>query len=280
LADTQDKAVIENKRSKDHRSYANLAQAERVLDVLEAANRLPAITVQNISQDCGIPPSSVVRILETLCDKGFLKRVSRRDGYALTSKVRQLSAGFHGGPLVVEALKPFADKLTRDFLWPLSVATLDLDAMMVQYSSIPISPMAHTRSTLHKRLSLLTRAHGLAYLAACGSAERHRLVRLAVSAQLPEDKVVRNAREWRRLIKQGRARGYAIRVSEADPFTSTIAVPLVAEPGRVLATLGMTFFLRVVHRPQIDIYVDALKSAAANATERLRAYGRDGTSGA
>jgi len=252
------------------RSYANVILVERVLAVLQSINRLPTITVQAISRECDIPPSSVIRILETLCAEGFLVRVSRRGGYVLTSKVKLLSAGFHGSPLVVEVLRSYADELTRKHLWPLSVATLEHDAMVVQYSSIPLSPHAHVRTTLHKRLSLISRAHGLAYLAFCSSAERHRLVRMAVTARQPEDRVVSTASDWRRLVRQARKRGYAVRSPEVDPLTSTIAVPIMIEPRRVVATLGMTFFRSVVREPQVTSYASALKSVASVASERLR----------
>ncbi len=252
------------------RSYANLEQASRVLAVLEAANRLPAITVTAVARACAIPAPSVIRILETLCDEGYLVHVSRRGGYLLTSKVRRLSAGFHGTPQVVEVLRAHADALTRRNLWPHSVATLEHDAMVVQHTSIPLSPHAHVRTTLHKRLSLLSRAHGLAYLAFCGSAERHRLVRLAVSARRPEDRVVGDAAEWRRLVAKNRRRGYALRLSEADPLTCTVAVPVMAGPGRVAATLGMTFFRSVVREPQLAVHAAELGAAAEAAAAELR----------
>jgi IclR family mhp operon transcriptional activator len=252
------------------RSYENLILVERVLAVLESANRLPAITVRAISEDCNIPPSSVVRILETLCDQGYLVHVSRRGGYVLTSKVKRLSAGFHGTHLVVEVLKSFANDLTRQHLWPHSVATLEKDAMVVQYSSIPISPLGHVHSTLHKRLSLLDRAHGRAYLAFCSSAERHHLVRVAATAKRPDDCAVRSGRDWRRMIRQSRKCGFAMRMGEIDPFTGSIAVPIMIEQGRVIATLGMTFFRSVVREPQIASYAAALKNAATAASKRLR----------
>jgi IclR family mhp operon transcriptional activator len=172
--------------------------------------------------------------------------------------------------LVTEFLKSIADDLTRQHLWPHSVATLEKDAMVVQYSSIPISPLAHVRSTLHKRLSLVSRAHGLAYLAFCGSAERHRLARIAVSAEHPEDRVIGTGREWRRLIRQSRELGYAVRATNADPFTRSIAVPVMLEPGRVVATLGMTFFRNVVRGPEMASYAASLRTAASVASEHLR----------
>jgi IclR family mhp operon transcriptional activator len=263
-------AAASSSEAGQQRSYANVALVERVLAVLESANRLPAITVRAISDDCGIPPSSVVRILETLCDQGFLVHVSRRGGYVLTSKVKRLSSGFHGTHMVIEFLKSLADDLTRRHLWPHSVATFEKDAMVVQYSSIPLSPLSHVHSTLHKRLSMFSRAHGRAYLAFCSSVERHRLVRITASEKRPEDCIVRSGQEWRRLIQQSQRRGYALRIGEVDPFTGSLAVPITIAPGRVIATLGMTFFRSVVREPQIASYASALKSAAAMASDRLR----------
>lgn len=253
------------------RSYGNVALVQRVLAVLQAANVLSVITIKGISTSCGIPACSVVRIVETLCAEGFLVRLSRSAGYALSAKVRSLSSGYHGAPEVVEMLRGRVDALTRAHLWPFSVATLDRDAMVVQYTSLPISPLAHARTTLHKRLSLLSRAHGLAYMSACSSLERHFLARLAASAAREEDEAVGNARSWRRHLGLVRQRGYAVRLSTSDPFTQTIAVPIMVGPGRVVATLGATFFRRLVSDARRDALAAALTQAAATASARLRA---------
>jgi IclR family transcriptional regulator, mhp operon transcriptional activator len=264
--------MTERSSRAERRSYANVLVIERVLAVLQAVNKLPSITVKAISDECGIPASSVVRILETLCAKGFLLHVSRRGGYALTSRMCTLSAGYHGTPLVVELLRAHVDELTRFHLWPFSVATLDRDAMVVQYSSIPLSPFAHVRTTYHKRLSLLSRAHGLAYLSFCHRMERRHLVRMAVAAHNPDDRVITSGQCWRDLVRNTRRRGYALRATDVDSFTQTIAVPIVLEPGRVIATLGMTFFRSIVHETQYADYAAMLKVAAASAVERIRRH--------
>ena len=251
------------------RSYENVLLIQRVLAVLEHFNRQQVSTVRRISEECGIPPSSVVRILETLCVEGYLTHISRRGGYAVTSKIRSLSSGFHGSSWLVEVLKPWVEDLTRRHLWPFAIATLDRDAMVVQYSSIPHSPLAHVKTTLHKRLSLVSRAHGRAYIAFCTSQERRHLLRLIIGADDPENDVVANAEEWRRLIVLTRKRGYAMRAAGIDPQTSTIAVPVRLESGHVVATLGMTFFRRAVNNGKIAAYAAALKAAAADAARHI-----------
>ena len=247
------------------RSYADLSLVQRTLAVLECANRLELITVRRISDECAIPPSSVVRILETLCAEGYLTHISRRGGYSLTSKVKSLSAGYHSKSLIVEVLKPVVDALTKEYLWPFAVATLDHNAMVVQYSSIPLSPLAHARSTLHKRASLISRAHGLAYMAFCGSRERTLLLKLALERHFQEDRIVSTNYQWRKALRTTRKAGYASRLSNADSFTNSLAVPIIVEPGHVAATIGVTYFRRVVKRSQIAQMVDALKREAASA---------------
>ncbi len=253
----------------ERRSYADVSLVQRTLAVLQCANRLDMITVRQISEQCGIPPSSVVRILETLCAEGYLAQVSRRGGYSLTSKVKSLSCGFHSKSLVVEVLKPVVDGLTKEFLWPFAVATLDQNAMVVQYSSIPLSPLAHVRSTLHKRASLISRAHGVAYMASCSNRERSLLLRLALERDFAEDHVIGSNYQWRKILRQTRKAGYATRLSKADPFTNSLAVPILLGPGVVVATIGVTYFRKVVKRSQIEVMIAALKREAAAAAAAI-----------
>lgn len=252
------------------RSYADVSLVQRTLAVLECANKLGLITVGKISEECGIPASSVVRILETLCAEGYVTHISRRGGYSLTSKVKALSAGYHSKSLVVDVLRPVVDALTKEFLWPFAVATLDHDAMVVQYSSIPLSPLAHVRSTLHKRTSLISRAHGLAYMAFCNSRERRLLLKLALERHFHEDEIVATNYQWRTVLRTTRKSGYAGRLSKADPFTNSLAVPVVVEPGQVLATIGVTYFRRVVKQAQIGQMVAALKRESVAAASAIR----------
>lgn len=254
---------------KPRRSYSNVTAIDRVLSVIEAANRMTLITVRGISIECAIPAPTVVRILETLCARGYMVHLSRRGGYMLTSRISALSAGFQGPPMIVERLGRYADELTGKHLWPFAIATLDRDAMVIQYSSIPLSPLAHVRTTLHRRLPLIGRAHGIAYLSFCSSAERYHLIRLIASGDYPETDAVRTGKDWRKLILLTRKRGYAMRPKEVDPSTSTIAVPIAIAPGRVVATIGMTFFRRVLKQPQIVNYAEILKHAARRASADL-----------
>lgn len=253
---------MNRQESAGRRSYDNVMLIQRVLAVLEHFNRSQISTVRQISENCNIPESSVVRILETLCVEGYLSHISRRGGYVVTSKITSLSSGFHGSPWLAECMKPLVDELTHEHRWPFSLATLDRDAMVVQYSTIPLSPLAHVKTTLGKRLSLVGRAHGRAYISSCSGQERRHLLRLIIASNDPESEIISDPQNWRRLITRTRWRGYGLRCEEVDPATGTIAVPIMSAPGRVVATLGMTFFRRAVNDRKIATYASLLKAAA------------------
>ncbi len=58
------------------------------------------------------------------------------------------------------------------------MATLDIDALVMRFSTIPLSPLSHYQSTINRRMTLLDYAHGRAYLAFCPDEERRHLVAL------------------------------------------------------------------------------------------------------
>ena len=252
------------------RSYADVNLVKRTLSVLASINRLKLITVSAISNDCKIPSSSVIRILETLCNEGYLIKISRRGGYAVTSKVKLLSSGFNINSIVFEIVQPILDRLTKEYLWPFAVATLETNNMVIQYSSIPSSPLAHVKSTLNKRLSLLSRAHGLAYIAFCNKNERKLLMKLALELNNLEDRVISSNYQWRRLIRQTRKLGYATRISKIDETTNTIAIPIYLQEGYVIATIGVTYFKKAVKNDTINRMINSLKKEIAFTVEEIK----------
>lgn len=222
-------------------SYTPIRAVERSLDLLASLNRRPISRVQDLVADTGLPAPTIIRLLETLMATGHVQHHGRRVGYTVTARVAELSAGHHGLPLFLEPARPILTELTQDLLWPAALATLDGTAMVVRLSTIPDSPLAHTHSTLQKRLDLLSRAHGRAYLAFCPQAERKHLLTRLRKAELTH--LPPGALEARMapILARIRHLGHAERAHDIDPETTTLAVP-VRHGGKVAATLGLTFF--------------------------------------
>lgn len=222
-------------------SFENIRSVERTIEVLRAMNEQNLSRIIDLQAKTDLPSATVVRIIETLVSLGYVQNHGRRSGYTLTEKVLELSAGYHGLPLFLEQAKHILLDLTQAIRWPAALATLSETAMVVRLSTIPESPLAHTHSTLQKRLDLLVRAHGRAYLANCPKEERLSLYRRLRKEEVTLlDQSALDAR-MRPILAQIRHMGFAERDHEIDPQTTTVAMPVFFD-GRLQATVGVTFF--------------------------------------
>ena len=102
-------------------SFAPVQSVLKALRLLTEVNRSSPATVGELHRRTGLPKPTIVRLLETLIEAGYVTRDERMRGYLVTSQVTQLSSGFHGAPMVIEAARPWATALTRQIKWPCAV---------------------------------------------------------------------------------------------------------------------------------------------------------------
>src|SRR5690606_20239886 len=140
-----------------------------------------------------------VRILQTLEQAGFVENDPRAGGYQLSALVSSLSSGFHKEPMVVEAGRPWAVAVTRKYQWPVAIALLDRDAVVVRFSTVPDSSMSPFHKTVNMRLPLLTRGMGLAYLAFTPKEEFDLIVEMLRRSDDPEDSLAQQKDRLNRL---------------------------------------------------------------------------------
>ncbi|MCW1932291.1 DNA-binding transcriptional regulator [Pararhodobacter zhoushanensis] len=240
-------------------SYEPLKTVQKTMLVLEELNRYPTRRVQELCAVTAIPASTMIRILETLCDMGYVRKLSRRTGYCLTPKITSLSAGYHGLPRVFNAIRRVADALTEQIRWPCAICTFDVNAMVVRYSTIPSSPLSHKHSTLNRRLDMLTRAHGRAWMAFVEDEERRRIWEVLIRSGLHAGPVGALEAEMADVLDSVRQTGVARRDSATEPDTTTFAVPVFVGP-KLVATLGVTHFARAKSDPAM--LIDTMRRAS------------------
>jgi IclR family mhp operon transcriptional activator len=256
-------------------SEVPVESVRRAFELMEELNRHRVNTVQNLHRATGLPKSTIVRLLETLAALGYVVNDRRQGGYQVTSQVHSLSCGFHADPLVVEAGRPWAIAFTRRHQWPLALAVLDRDAMVVRFSTNAESPVSPFHATVNMRLNLLTRALGRAYLAFCPASERDLILGFLEASTDPEDAAVQHRPSVLSMLARVRAAGFAERSPLVEPkSSSTLAVPIMRDKA-VLAALGMTYFTSAVpHGEAIARYVPLLKELARNIQKSVAALQR------
>lgn len=235
----------------------------RALQLLHELNRQRVSSVRHLHQVTGLPKPTIVRLLATLIALGYVVNDHRRGGYQVTSLVRSLSSGFHGDPLVVEAARPWAIAFTRRFQWPVAVAILDRDAVVVRFSTVADSPLSPFHATINNRLQLMSRALGRAYIAFCPPSERSLLLDMLATSDDPENATANDRDAALTLLAMFRRAGFAERSATVEPkSSSTLAVP-VMQGRKVLATVGVSYFTSALPKAEaIARYVPPLKEMA------------------
>jgi len=223
------------------RSYPPVESVRRALEILRTVNRLRIASVTDIHAATHLPKPTIIRMLETLMADGYVARDNMFGGYRVTCRVHELTKGFGGISMVIEASRAPAIELTRRIKWPIGIGVLDGDALSIQFWTGAISPNAHTNTVLRLRPGLQSSAMGRAYLAFCPSEEREQL--FAMLRENPEhDFTPQREDELRTLLARLRAVGFAVRDPRTEPRQmTTVAMPLMFDD-RVLASISVSFF--------------------------------------
>lgn len=250
---------------------------ERALRVLQEMNLQPYTSIAHLHARTNLPKPTLVRILHTLESAGYVENDPRVGGYQLSALVGSLSSGYHKEPMVVEAGRPWAVALTRKHQWPVSIALLDRDAVVVRFSTVPDSSVSPFHKTVNMRLPLLTRGMGLAYLAFTSDEEFDLITGMLRTSDDPENELARHPDRLKRVIDTTRARGFATRAAHVEPRNSdTLAVPVFNDSGRVVASLGLTYFKSAFATPSeaYERYTPVLKTASKEITKDLTRLNR------
>lgn len=235
----------------------------RGLDALAVLNRRDGATVSEIAAEIRLPRTTTYRVLETLCAAGYVFRDPADERYRLTIMVRTLADGFDDEAWVSELARPVLHDLCREIVWPVSIATLSGQSMVLRETTDHRSPLAVERHSAGLRVPLLGSAAGRVYLAFCPGAQRDALVEILARSAKDEDALARNREELARVLNEVRAQGYAttLRARRISDEVS-LAVPVSLED-RGLACLSVRFAASAVPmKLALERFLPRLREAA------------------
>lgn len=239
--------------------------ATRALALLKTMNLRAVSSVRDLAADTGISKPSVVRLLAILIEDGYVQRSNKIGSYMLTENVLHLATGFRQDSVVERAARTPMDALTAQVGWPTALGMFEQGAMVVRYSTIPTSPLAWYRTTIHQRLPLLGSAMGVAFLA---FSPQHVREELLASASLETSSPIDSIEER---FQRVRAQGYAIRAGTAEHPTFSLSVPIRAT-GQLVAALSITIFGRAMTIDDaVTRYLGSLRDTAFDIGKRSTA---------
>jgi len=149
----------------------------RALTILEALNREPATIVQ-LNEKTGLPRTTILRVLRTLESEGYIFRedVRGQGVYFVAPKAKELSAGVKPWYGEYTWIKSRLRELGQAVEWPVYFSINDGLDMEVVDSTENQSPFFLKDSIVGDRLSLVRSAAGLAFLSACETPVREKLL--------------------------------------------------------------------------------------------------------
>jgi IclR family mhp operon transcriptional activator len=236
----------------------------RGLDALTVLNLRDGATVSEVAHEIRLPRTTVYRILETLCNCGFVYRDSTDERYRLTILVRGLSEGFDDEAWVSQIAKPMIYGLCAEIVWPVSLATLSGTKMMLREATDHSTPLAIERYSAGFQLPLLSSAGGRAYLANCPPVQRDALIDILARSNKEEDRPARDRAELLRALAEIKALGYATSTRTrrlVEEHAISVPVPL---SDRTLAALTVRFIASALPlKTGLERFLPKLRQCAA-----------------
>ena len=247
----------------------------RGLNVLQVVSESGPISAADIAKRLKLPQPTVVRIIETLIEAGYVYRQTDDAAFGVTARTKSLSRGFDATSRLVQLAQPHVEALRAEIGWPSNVAVFERDAMVIAHTNRSANGMS-IPGRLGARIPLLATGVGIAYLAHLPKDELDTILsRLRKS----KDRWDTEDALWTSLhdkISAARKTGYAFAdESYLDEVYQSriwaVAVPIFVE-GRVEAAMSSLILRNAGDRKrQLAAVLPALRHAAATISSLLSA---------
>ena len=217
------------------------------LAVLVAVNESAPARVSSLVQQTGLPKPTLIRILNTLVDEGYLINRSRKDGggYRPTPKVRLLSSAFAEGTLLTQVAQPVLNNLCEMTKWPTDLLVRDGLSMVIEASNRMVAPIG-LKHFEQKRFPIINSSSGHAYLLSLPEAQSTEVITAALAHGMPGGAARISADKIKNMIARAREQGYTSWEYDA-PIQGTRVYSLpVIDRGNPLAVLTLITLRDVV----------------------------------
>jgi IclR family mhp operon transcriptional activator len=191
-------------------SFKPVIALSRGLDVLRVVNQEKLTTVGSIHKATGLDKATVVRMLETLENQGYVMRDTERAAYAPTGRTLLLSQGYDRHLWIGSIADPILQEVRDQVGWPVDIALFDRDAMIISQTLQERGSVFFVRRRPGFRIPVLTTSLGRAYLAYCSDDEHRAIVKRLAAIPGPSTELARQPERLARAIEDVRSRGYAL----------------------------------------------------------------------
>ena len=258
------------KNETEPRRSEYVASLERGLRVLQTFSREHAqLTLSEVAALTNLSPATARRSLQTLESLGYVGRSGRR--FLLRPKVLSISSGYLSAINAEMVLQPFLQDLVNEVGGSSSVTILD---------DLQIVYLAHASANRAIRLTAGVAARYPAYATSMGRVLLAYQPEWVVNAYFSRatlrkltEKTETNPATLRRILKETRTRGYTSIQDELDYGIVSVALPIFAADGTIVAAANCADVTTRLSKAQIvERRLPALREAVRRIEGMLRQY--------
>jgi IclR family pca regulon transcriptional regulator len=246
-----------------------MASLARGLVVIEAFTpQTPQMTISQLSVRTGLSRAAVRRCLYTLTKLGFAG-ADESQRYSLRPKMLSLANTYTASSTLANAAQPILERMSSTYHESFSVATLDGE-QIVYIARTSVTRVMSVDLHIGSRLPAFCTSMGRVLLAYLPQDQLEAyLSRVMLTQYTP--RTINSVDKLRLALRNVRRNGYALVDQEYEIGLRSIAVPVYAGNGRVVAVVNLSG-----HAPRIPMlemqtrFLPPLRAAAAELSVFLR----------
>ena len=235
----------------NNRKFRHVRSLIRGLEIIETLNKLGSASISEISLITNLPRGTVYRMLETLVDADYLTKNKNDNRYRLLSKIKTLSDGFTDSDWIFSIAKPLIEKLCKELIWPISIATCNGREMILRETTDANSPLALKKISGGFRVPILGSAAGRVFLAYTDHINRKRILsNLSKDNSYQSNVIANDSKSINKIIIDVKTHGFSI-YSRVDLKQSVFALPINTY-NRIIGTIALRFIDSAINKKEIE----------------------------
>ena len=236
-AQAADKAPTKGKgRERSTLFIGSTAKTFQILRVFEGPQR--AMTLADIARAAGLDRSATQRIVHTLTELGYVRRVTGTLTYALTSKVLNFSYSYIRANELIEKASPYLLEISRSLGETTNLHELD-GPEIVFVARFPGQHLFNVDIVVGSRLPAFYTASGTAILSRLSAAEREQLLKQTRLEAITPFTELDPAALMKR-VETAAQTGYAVIANETVMGDISVAAAITDEHGRAVAAINIS----------------------------------------
>jgi len=216
-------------------SVQPILKALRLLDTIGA--RSHDMTLAELTQESGLPKTTVFRYLQTLSEAGYLRHNQQSDRYGIGPRLALFATSSREVAQLRRSVRPEMESLAADLNLTVNLA-IGMGTYIVYVDIVKPRNAPHMDAHIGQQHPMHSTAVGKAIMAHLPPAERN----AALDSVLAEmtARTISSPQAMRRHLQSVKQRGYALDREETETGMSCIGCPVLDATGYPIAAISLS----------------------------------------